>query len=47
MKEKQKIKGRKKWIRDADIILTRYEKIGNSSQTARNFENYFTAQQKK
>ena len=36
------IKEKRKWTRDANFVLKRFENIGDQSRTARNFENYFT-----
>jgi len=35
-----KLRDKRKWIRDADVVLKRYEEIRNLSHTARNFENF-------
>ena len=45
-RKNRKLKEKRKWIRDADVVLRGYEDIGNHSRTARNFENYFSAQTK-
>ena len=36
------IREKRKWTRDANIVLRRFENIGDQSRAARNFENYFT-----
>ena len=36
------IREKRNWTRDANIILKRFENIGDQSRAARNFENYFT-----
>jgi hypothetical protein len=43
-RKNRKLKEKRKWIRDADVVLRGCEDIGNRSRTARNFENYFLAQ---